>query len=293
VRFLMFDVTPHGADFWFDAFNVLLFVGAFAVAVGTYGSIKMGSAKERFSNERTSANERETARAVADSDTAKAAATKAHERIAELSVEGEQLRKDTAEAKATLGVAQADIAKAQASIADAEARNKEAELKLEQLRKAVGPRSLSAKFNEDLKDESGCPVIISYVADAGDTWALATMIYFMLPRANGWSVEQPQAITEQDRAEALARRGIPKGAPIPRGMDIYFSATGVVRGRPTGVTIVIGPGFDIDAGPGLINSKTPAGALMRVLMEQLGGISYAGDPDLPEKTLRIVVAPKP
>jgi hypothetical protein len=79
----MFDVTPDGADFWFDAFNVLLFLGAFAVAVGTYGSIRMGSAKERFSNERISANEKETARAIADSDIAKQGAAEANARAVE------------------------------------------------------------------------------------------------------------------------------------------------------------------------------------------------------------------
>jgi hypothetical protein len=160
-----------------------------------------------------------------------AEAAKAHERIAVLSTQAEQLRKASAEA-------QADIAKARANIASAAARNKEAELKLEQLRKAVGPRSLSAKFNEDLKDKPGCNVLISYVADAGDTWALATMIYYMLPRGNGWSVEHARAITEQDRTAALARLRLPEGAPIPRGMDIHFSATGAVRGLPTGVTIM-------------------------------------------------------
>lgn len=73
----MFDVSLPWANFWYDAFNALLFLGAFAVAVGTYGSIKMGAVKERFSDERTAA-----------------------------------LETQTEQAKATLGVAQADIAKA-------------------------------------------------------------------------------------------------------------------------------------------------------------------------------------
>jgi hypothetical protein len=88
----MFDVTPESANFWFDAFNVLLFIGAFAVAVGTYGSIRMGTAKERFSDERILANEKETARAVADSDIAKEGTAKANERIAELNNETVKLR---------------------------------------------------------------------------------------------------------------------------------------------------------------------------------------------------------
>lgn len=83
-KVLMFDVSLPWANFWYDAFNVMLFIGAFAVAVGTYGSIKMGAAKERFSNERTTA----------------------------LETQGDQ-------ARAALGVAQADIAKANAQIAAA------------------------------------------------------------------------------------------------------------------------------------------------------------------------------
>jgi hypothetical protein len=52
----------------------------------------MGSAKERFSNERISTNEKETARAVADSDLAKEGTAKANERIAELNNETVKLR---------------------------------------------------------------------------------------------------------------------------------------------------------------------------------------------------------
>jgi hypothetical protein len=81
----MFDVSLPWANFWYDAFNAMLFLGAFAVAVGTYGSIKMGAIKERFSDERTTA-----------------------------------LETQTEQAKAALGVAQADIAKATAQTREAE-----------------------------------------------------------------------------------------------------------------------------------------------------------------------------
>jgi hypothetical protein len=106
VRVLMFDVSLPWAEFWYDAFNVLLFLGAFAVAVGTYGSIRMGYVKERFSDERMSANEKETKRAVAESD----------------------------KANATLGLAQADIVKANAEIAIAHATAKALEKEVEQAR---------------------------------------------------------------------------------------------------------------------------------------------------------------
>jgi hypothetical protein len=61
----MFDVSLPWANFWYDAFNAMLFLGAFAVAVGTYGSIKMGAVKDRFSDERTTALELQTAQANA------------------------------------------------------------------------------------------------------------------------------------------------------------------------------------------------------------------------------------
>jgi hypothetical protein len=81
-RVLMFDVSLPWANFWYDAFNVMLFVGAFAVAVGTYGSIKMGAIKERFSDERTTALETQTEQAKAELGTAQADIAKANAQIA-------------------------------------------------------------------------------------------------------------------------------------------------------------------------------------------------------------------
>lgn len=88
----MFDVSAPWASFWYDVFNGMLFLGAFAVAAGTYGSIKMGAVKERFSDERISANEAETKRAIADSDIAKKDAAEANlkletEKLARLKLE--------------------------------------------------------------------------------------------------------------------------------------------------------------------------------------------------------------
>lgn len=84
VKVLMFDVSLPTASFLYDAFNVLLFIGAFAVAVGTYGSIKMGAIKEHFADERIATNEAATTRAMADSEIAKKGAAEAHERAAQL-----------------------------------------------------------------------------------------------------------------------------------------------------------------------------------------------------------------
>jgi Tfp pilus assembly protein PilX len=78
----MFD-SPESANLWFDVFNGILFTGAVLVTVGTYGTIKAGAAKERFSDERVAANEAETKRAIADSDVAKQGAAEASARAAE------------------------------------------------------------------------------------------------------------------------------------------------------------------------------------------------------------------
>lgn len=67
-----FDISLVSAQFWYDAFNIFLYCGAFAVAIGTIGSIKMGAIKERYSDERISANE-------AEAEVAKATAATANE----------------------------------------------------------------------------------------------------------------------------------------------------------------------------------------------------------------------
>lgn len=74
VRVLMWDITSAWADFLFNLSNIILLIGALAVLLGTFGSIKMGAVREQFANERISANEAETARSIAESDKAKVAA---------------------------------------------------------------------------------------------------------------------------------------------------------------------------------------------------------------------------
>ena len=68
----MWHFTSEQADFWFNLSNIVsLFgvivslFGAVAVALGTFGSIKMGALRDQFSNERIAANEAETAKAQA------------------------------------------------------------------------------------------------------------------------------------------------------------------------------------------------------------------------------------
>ncbi|WP_441277454.1 hypothetical protein AB7783_09345 [Tardiphaga sp. 172_B4_N1_3] len=167
----MFDVTSEGANFWFDAFNVMLFVGAFAVAVGTYGSIRMGAAKERFSDERTSANEAKTQRAVADSDAAKEGAAKANERIAELSTRA----------------------------AEANARTKEAEESLERLKLQTGPRMLDVTKLKDALSvvKTKASVNLKFAKDQSEPWWFANQIYMALIQLQ-WEVSWPTLIEPED-----------------------------------------------------------------------------------------------
>lgn len=89
----MFE-SPEAANLWFDIFNGVLLTGAFLVAVGTWGTIKTASIKERFSDDRVSANEVETKRAIADSDSAKEGTAKANERIAGLNNDTARLQSE-------------------------------------------------------------------------------------------------------------------------------------------------------------------------------------------------------
>lgn len=85
-------VSLDSATFWFDVSNVVLLLGAALVVIGTYGVYKTGAIKERYSDERLSENEKETRRATADSDIAKAEAAKANARAIEAQLQLEKFR---------------------------------------------------------------------------------------------------------------------------------------------------------------------------------------------------------
>jgi hypothetical protein len=126
---------------------------------------------------------------------------------------------DTAKSKAELGVAQADIAKANVQIAEANARTKEAELKLEQLRKDLGPRQLQRDiFIRELTGQPTAPVEIMYLQDDPECFALAQQIGLALKDA-GWPA------------------GAPK--PIPALIISDGPTSMSVDGQPSGVTVVI------------------------------------------------------
>jgi hypothetical protein len=163
-RVLMFDVSLPWAEFWYDAFNVILFVGAFAVAVGTYGSIKMGAVKERFGDERISTNEKETKRAVADSDIAKAEAAKANEAAASANVEIALAREQTAKAQADLEIAKSEARQIDANLLREQRLTAQERWRLRHLERAVLPRSQFvdwARLEEALKGGGGQPFNIA------------------------------------------------------------------------------------------------------------------------------------
>ena len=64
-RFSIVDMSLPAANFWFNASNIALLIGALLVALGTYGVFKTGAIKEKYGDERTSFNESETAKAKA------------------------------------------------------------------------------------------------------------------------------------------------------------------------------------------------------------------------------------
>lgn len=191
-----------------------------------------------------------------------AEAAKAHERIAELSTEAEQLRKSRADA----------------------------EVKLEQLRKSVRPRGFGMEFFDLVKDEPGCPVRISYVDTASDGASLATQLTFILPKERGWIVGVPEPITAREPFMASASQGFFR-SPDFIAPENSMMGTGI---NPSGVSIVIGPGFEPPAAwRDLKTGATPVGALIRAFLASVGSVSYGFDSRLPSGSLRAVIGPRP
>jgi hypothetical protein len=91
-RVLMLDVTSAQADLWFDISNIVLVVGAIAVALGTLGAIQMSGVREHFADVRISENEAKTAQARADAEAAKERAAEANARAAEATLKLGELR---------------------------------------------------------------------------------------------------------------------------------------------------------------------------------------------------------
>ena len=62
----MFNITSQAADTFYTWSNVLLVFGATLALIGTAGVFWSGGVREKFADERISANEAETAKAKAE-----------------------------------------------------------------------------------------------------------------------------------------------------------------------------------------------------------------------------------
>lgn len=116
VRVLMFDASAAQASFWFDAFNVVLVIGAVLVAMGTYGSIRMGAVKERFADDRISAAERDAAVANQGVESAKADAARANESAERLKNDNLNLETGLVEAQQRLEAERAERLRLEESV---------------------------------------------------------------------------------------------------------------------------------------------------------------------------------
>jgi hypothetical protein len=245
----MFGLSLHS---WEDLMIfALAIVGAFGVVVGvaTFAVVRLqraeiASAKEEFDKYKIEAGEKVSA------------------------------------AETVGKMAQADIAKAHARMAEADARAKEAELKLEQLRRELGPR----QFNRDLfiKEITGQPstsVEVMYLQDDPECFGLAQQIWQAL-EGEKWPVTPPK--------------------PIPQSLVPTLPTSFGVGGQPSGVTVVANKVTqqEADAQQNAMLGKdwirTPWTVLMHALAEALGKINggAGGINPPPAGTLRVVVAPR-
>jgi hypothetical protein len=173
----------------------------------------------------------------------------------------ERLAKLTTEAEAS-----------RAAIAAANARTAEAELRLEQLRKNVEPRRVDQPvFLKLLEGQPKSRIEIVYVRDDADAFQLSHQILDAFKKAS-WDVEQPVPIKPFDTYPYSV---------IPSVMS--------ARGQPRGVSII-----KHEDPRGWTNDPSYE-ALQRAFQQSLIGnitVGGAADPQLPEGTLRVVVAPR-
>ncbi len=254
----MFDSSPEAADFWFNFFNGTLVLGAFLVAIGTAGAIKTGTVKEKFADVRISINEAATKQAVADSDIAHQETAKSNERIAELAVQGGQLRKDAEDAKA---------------------RTKQAELELERLRQRMSQRHLDSEmFSKLIHDSPKGIVELRYLADNAEAYSLANEVYNSLLEAS-WSAKLP--------APVRSPKVVPSRDPLHP--PIWYNGVTVISKKISIQDVPNSSQFED------LPKSSAAGALTRALMHSVGGgVVYAqDDATFAEDKLVVVVAAKP
>ena len=169
------------------------------------------------------------------------------------------------------------------SIANANAQTKEAELKLEELRREVGPRRINREvFQKAIEGDIKAPVEILYLRDDPECFDVAQQIWQLLRDAK-WDAKAPRPIPLSNSGDALS---------LPTSMS--------VSGQPSGVTVAthsiskeeLQASIDRMMGNGW--TKTPYTVLQHAIGEALGQVkSWASGPNPPAPgTLRIVVAPR-
>lgn len=166
-------------------------------------------------------------------------------------------------------------------IAEATARQTEAELKLEQLRKFAGPRSINVEaFMKALEGKPKGHVQIWYLPDLSDGWSFSFQIQVALGQA-GWEVDDPVEIPAPDPNNIMLRN-------MPRAM--------AAGGSPSGVTIV---GTDPPGTSTTPVEGTPCHSLWDAFMKGMKGGFFllrgaGGSQFMPVPTgmVRIVVAAK-
>ncbi|EIM99590.1 hypothetical protein WQE_18179 [Paraburkholderia hospita] len=175
-----------------------------------------------------------------------------------------------------ISAAKADAAKSNAAAADAA-------LRLEQLRRQVGPRQLQREiFLNDLRGQPSSHVEIVYLRDDPECFELAQQIWRALEDAH-WPVTPPQPIR----------------VPVGSGVDDAPTPMSI-GGQPSGVTVVAHSltEAEIEAVPNRMRGvewvRTAFTALEQAITDSLGrGSASAGGPNAPpEGTLRVVVAPR-
>jgi hypothetical protein len=165
-------------------------------------------------------------------------------------------------------------------IAESNARTKEAELKLEQLRKQLGPRHLQRDiFIEEISGQPMARAEIMYLQDDPECFDLAQQIWRALEDGK-WPVDPPKPIPSL----------ILSDGPTPMS----------VGGQPSGVTVVVRE-ITHEESEASTNAlfgrewvRTPWTVITHALGASIGKVSgHAGGQNSPPVgTVRVVVAPR-
>lgn len=170
------------------------------------------------------------------------------------------------------------------SIANANARTKEAELKLEELRRQVGPRHVNRDaFLNSIQGDIKGKVEILYSRDDPECFEVAQQLWQLLITAK-WDVTAPVPIPQNNPSDTL----------------VLGPTSMTVSGQPSGVTIAAYSISEQESSATLQQMtgkdwlKTPYTVLTYAIGEAIGQVkSWVSGPNAPAAgTLRIIVAPR-